>query len=256
MASGGCVRWNESGGMGLDSPQPVVTFDLDDTLYPERDFALSGYRAVVSALDLPTELASVAFNAMAAALDARGNPFDALAAAVGARIGARDGIRRLVEIYRTHFPDIRLPGPSLDILRWLRASGIATALVTDGRSLTQRNKIAALGLGRFFSPCSIFISEETGHQKPDPDSFRRIMELYGSHRHYIYVGDNPAKDFIAPNILGWTTVALSDRGSNIHRQPLVYGHPSSPDVVIESLSQVRSLLTPDFMEKRKFGIGF
>lgn len=242
--------------MSIVGVTPAVVFDLDDTLYPERDFALSGYRAAVSALDLPTELASVAFNAMAAALDARGNPFDALAAAVGARIGGRDGIRRLVEIYRTHFPDIRLPEPSLDILRWLRASGIATALVTDGRSITQRNKIAALGLGRFFSPRSIFISEETGHPKPDPYSFRRIMELYGRHHHYIYIGDNPAKDFIAPNILGWTTVALRGRGSNIHRQPLVYGYPSSPDVLVESLSQVRSLLRPDFMEKRKFGIGF
>lgn len=242
--------------MSIVGVTPAVVFDLDDTLYPERDFALSGYRAAISALDLPPELASTAFDAVAAALDARGNPFDALAAAVGARIGARDGIRRLVEIYRTHFPDIRLPGPSLDILHWLRANGIAAALVTDGRSITQRNKIAALGLGRFFSPGSIFISEETGHQKPDPDSFRRIMELYGSHRHYIYVGDNPAKDFIAPNILGWTTVALRDRGSNIHLQPLVYGYPSSPDVVIESLSQVRSLLKPDFMEKRKLDVGF
>lgn len=242
--------------MSIAGVTPAVVFDLDDTLYPERDFALSGYRAAISALDLPPELASAAFDAMAAALDARGNPFDALAATVGGRIGGRDGIRRLVGIYRTHFPDIRLPEPSLDILRRLRASGIATALVTDGRSLTQRNKIAALGLGRFFSPGSIFISEETGHPKPDPDSFRRIMERYGRHRHYIYVGDNPVKDFIAPNILGWTTVALRGRGSNIHSQPLVYGSPCSPDVVIESLSQVRSLLKPDFMEKRKLNVGF
>ena len=35
---------------------------------------------------------------------------------------------------------------------------------------------------------------------------------------YVYVGDNPVKDFVAPNELGWMTVGLKAGVRNIHTQ--------------------------------------
>jgi len=43
--------------------------------------------------------------------------------------------------------------------------------ITDGRGTTQRNKIAALGLGGTFDV--LLISGETGHGKPDPYNFAK-----------------------------------------------------------------------------------
>ena len=44
------------------------------------------------------------------------------------------------------------------------------------------------------------------------------MKRYPECHDFTYVGDNPRKDFIAPNALGWQTVCLKDDGRNIHRQ--------------------------------------
>jgi putative hydrolase of the HAD superfamily len=49
--------------------------------------------------------------------------------------------------------------------------------------------------------------------KPSPEPFRRIAEALASPAAACaYVGDNPAKDFVAPNRLGWLTVHLQREG--------------------------------------------
>ena len=58
----------------------VAAFDLDDTLYPEYDFVVSGYRAVAELL--PQKDRKCALEAMSQAYAAGENPFDALVAAV------------------------------------------------------------------------------------------------------------------------------------------------------------------------------
>ena len=73
------------------------------------------------------------------------------------------------------------------------------------RSLTQRNKILAAGLLSFFENPDIYISEETGHEKYDPDSFLRVMKKHAGAKEFHYVGDNPTKDFLHPAKLGWKT---------------------------------------------------
>ena len=58
----------------------------------------------------------------------------------------------------------------------------------------------------------------------DPGSFhfskfKEIMNDYSATK-YIYVADNPAKDFIAANDLGWLTIGLHGDTQNIHSQEL------------------------------------
>lgn len=117
-------------------------------------------------------------------------------------------MKEIVAEFRSHFPDpsIYHPAPSMmDVLDELKHKGIKTALITDGRSITQRNKIKAAGLYSFFDDSDILISEETGHDKFDPDSFLHIMKKYAGASEFHYVGDNPPKDFLHPSKLGWHT---------------------------------------------------
>lgn len=176
----------------------VVVFDLDDTLCPERDFVVSGFRAVSDLLgERMIEL------------------FDAGEKDVFGRALGSTPKERLIEVYREHKPTLALAPGVRELLEQLRGGGHPLGLISDGRSVTQRNKIEALGIQQLLD--EVVISEEFGSSKPDERNFRRFESKFPG-RACAYVADNLAKDFVTPNRLGWTTVCLLDRGQNIHPQ--------------------------------------
>ena len=144
-------------------------------------------------------------------------------------------MNRIVTRCRNHIPDGGYgfrPGIEGTLLSF-SGRGDVVGLITDGRSVTQRRKIEALALGRWISDENIFISEERGYDKRRPEPFRSFMERYPTAEEYVYIGDNPMKDFEVANRLGWTTVMLRDTsGINIHPQPLLL-HPSlMPKIIL------------------------
>ncbi len=66
-------------------------------------------------------------------------------------------------------------------------------------------------------PRVAFISEEIGSIKPHSVAFDTVAQQHPDSR-IIYVADNPVKDFVRPNELGWLTIGLVDHGWNIHPQ--------------------------------------
>ncbi|MCM1076624.1 MAG: HAD family hydrolase [Bacteroides sp.] len=211
----------------------IVVFDLDDTLYAEMDFVRSGYRAIANRYGHGLLAKMLHASTPREAFDSTGLP-----------------INDQLELYRSHYPAIRLPWQSLYTLASLKKRGHILGLVTDGRGLTQRNKINALGLDRFIDERMIFISGETGVEKVSGDSFGRIMLECGPMEKYMYVGDNPAKDFIPGNRLGWDTVCLLDgtHGENIFSQDFnLFPQENQPKKLISSLIE---LLDFDDLRKR------
>jgi putative hydrolase of the HAD superfamily len=55
---------------------------------------------------------------------------------------------------------------------------------------------------------------------------------------YVDVGDNPAKDFSAPNRVGWDTVCLVDDGRNIHPQDFQVDAAYLPGYRIENIREL------------------
>lgn len=221
----------------------VVVFDLDDTLYKEADYLKSGFRAVAHlASSLTGEDADTLYaDMMAERLDG-GNAFDMLA---GRYFGPDSGfVRQAVGTYRYHKPQIA-PSPGADeLLRCLATQGTRLAIITDGRSVTQRNKIEALGISRHFPPANILISEETGAEKSALTPWQTVVRTYPNASRFIYVGDNPAKDFRMPRLLGWFTVGLRDTdGVNIHPQEHVPSAAHAPHVWIDRLTELSPILT-------------
>ncbi|MCB0322533.1 MAG: HAD family hydrolase [Bdellovibrionales bacterium] len=209
-------------------PHSVVAFDLDDTLYPERDFVESGLRYVAERLGLASS-----FDLIAAYHKGERDVFGTLLETPG--LTGRFTKQDLLEWYRSHQPDIVLePGVSR-VLQRLSEQNVPLALITDGRSVTQRNKIRALGIEHLFSP--IVISEEFGSEKPDERNFRAVEAAHPGCR-YLFVADNPAKDFITPRKFGWTTICVLDAGQHIHPQSFA-GDPSFlPDFAVHSVAQI------------------
>lgn len=195
----------------------VVAFDLDDTLVRERDYCRSGFLYVEELLRERCDgrFAGIAFE-MTRLLEAREPYFDYLEKRLREE-GLDSLMKEIVAAYRRHVPEsLPLVEGAKELLDELARRGVAMALVTDGRSATQRAKLAGAGLDRYFPPRNIIISEETGHDKSSPDNFRRIVDTYPEARRFFYIGDNPRKDFLMPNLLGWITCRAPWNNDNVH----------------------------------------
>lgn len=204
------------------SRMKVICFDLDDTLYKEIDYLKSAYREIAeyaaahctSCSDSVNILAIKAYNRMLDAYREGLNAFEELNLFLGLELPISD----YLYIYRHHKPKIALVEDAVRTLDALKAEGVRIGLITDGRSVQQRNKIEALGLGKWIEEENIVISEEFGSEKPNVANYEYFMRRYPECHDFTYVGDNLKKDFIAPNALGWHTICLKDDGRNIHRQ--------------------------------------
>lgn len=190
----------------------VIVFDLDDTLYKEIDFLKSAYREVVTFIGHED-----AYNFMLETYYQHGNPFDAVISKYKLDLT----IPELLDVYRKHKPQIVLDKETRETLNYLHVF-FHLGIITDGRSVTQNNKIEALALCKYINKDNIIISEEFGFAKPSEEGFVYFMKKYPLSR-YIYVADNQEKDFIAPNKLGWQTICLMDDGRNIHHNNNVVG---------------------------------
>ena len=221
----------------------VICFDLDDTLSKEIDYLKSAYREIAryasgqctGCSDSVYFLAIKAYNRMLDAYHEGLNAFDVLNSFLGLDLPIAD----YLYIYRNHKPKIALCEDVVRTLDALKAEGVRIGLITDGRSVQQRNKIEALGLGRWIEDADIVISEEFGSEKPALENYAYFMKRYPECQDFTYVGDNPRKDFFAPNALGWMTVCLKDDGRNIHKQDFTsITAQALPKKTIESLKEL------------------
>ena len=123
-------------------------------------------------------------------------------------------------------------------LRELTRKNVDFSIITDGRSISQRNKIHSLALSDLAK--NIIISEETGFEKPDFHNFKLIENLHIGKK-FIYVADNTSKDFVAPNALNWDTFCLLDNGQNIHKQNFTLNTEYMPKKRIKSFKELMLL---------------
>jgi putative hydrolase of the HAD superfamily len=190
-----------------------VVFDLDDTLYLEKDYVKSGFHAVGDwckenlGLDDVQKSAQSLFDQ-----GQRGNIFDAVLKQGHAK-QVRETAAVLVQVYREHAPKIAMPQDAVTCLAQLRGQ-VRLGLLTDGHPVSQRAKISSLGLQEVFDEIVITGDWGTEFYKPNPRAFRQF-ETDRSSLRFVYVADNPAKDFLAPRQLGWDAIRVN-RPASLH----------------------------------------
>lgn len=223
----------------------VIVFDLDDTLYLERDFVRSGLAAAGGWMRQRHGIADFAERAEAVFdRGERGHVFDVVLAEYC--LGDRQAlVATLVAIYRSHMPEIAL---APDAAAWLQRHrhGRRLALLTDGPAITQSNKVHALGLDNGgISPIVCTGQWGRGYWKPH----RRGYDHIEAHWHVpgaacVYVADNPAKDFMTARALGWQTIQIVRPGAihaTLDTSKGVTGD-AAPDAVITSLDELDDCL--------------
>jgi putative hydrolase of the HAD superfamily len=115
-------------------------------------------------------------------------------------------VRECVALYRHHIPRISLAPEAQEFLR--RWPG-RPYLVTDGHKVVQAKKVEALAIAPLLK--RVYITHRYGvcHAKPSPYCFDLIRRAERCEwEDLVYVGDNPAKDFVSLNALGCTTVRV------------------------------------------------
>lgn len=222
----------------------VVCFDLDDTLYKEVDFLKSGYKKVselvgkrfgLDVWSIYDQLLQWYYNG------------DNVFVRLNEEYGIDNPIEDYLNVYRYHHPSIALSEETKSILTKLKEDGLILAIISDGREITQKQKIDALGLSEWINSDFIIINEAKEYFKPNHWSFDRLMlqcyEQYpDTELSFYYVGDNTEKDFVAPNELGWTSVCILDNGKNVHKQNFSVEEIKLPKKTLNSISELIDII--------------
>ena len=184
-----------------------IIFDLDDTLYNERDYVASGFRAVADMCPEVPDAYERLMNSFSS-----GQP--AIDVLVKETMGGDEAAKqKYLATYRSHTPTIELAADTKALLVALRAKGKKLGVITDGRVEGQRAKITALGLSDLVD--EIIITDELAGKTGDVMNFRKpnsiafsIMQrcLGVPLNKMVYVADNSAKDFHACRALGFAGV--------------------------------------------------
>ncbi len=171
-----------------------IIFDLDDTLYSEKEYVKSGYKAVSDYLGGGYEEKLWQF------FEESKPAIDMLLT----EINLENEKQIVLNVYRQHKPDIHLYDGVKDMLKELHDKGICIGIITDGRPVGQHNKIEALGLDKVVD--DIIVTDELGgvqFRKPCDIAFRIMIQRWRLNpADVMYVGDNILKDFQAPQQLG------------------------------------------------------
>lgn len=178
-----------------------VIFDLDDTLYSEKEYVRSGYKRLAEHFNKP-EMYKKLWDVFL-----RGcQPIDE----VFKWYGISDQKAEALQIYRFQEPEISLYPGVAELISQLRKTR-KVGIITDGRPEGQRAKLKALQI----DVDEMIITDELGgveFRKPNIKAFelmKKRLEL--SYEKMCYVGDNTKKDFVAPENLGMKSIFFKNQ---------------------------------------------
>lgn len=189
----------------------ALLFDLDDTIYDEKQFVKSGFIRVAKFIEDKFKINKKDFYKILIDIynhGSRGNIFNLALKKVNI-IFDEDIIYLMVKIYREHNPEIKLDKNIRSLLIKLRRI-YSLGIITDGYFKVQKKKVQALKLEGLFD--SIIYTDKYGREywKPNVLAYKLALEELGDilPEGTVYIGDNPHKDFIGAKKVGITTVRV------------------------------------------------
>ncbi|WP_240418155.1 HAD family hydrolase [Paenibacillus periandrae] len=193
----------------------AIVFDMDDTLYEEKDYVKSGFKAIDDWIRRDFQVSG--FYETALEVFHSGEKkfiFNKTLKKLNMKIDD-NLIMSIVDYYRSHDPNIHL----LDDAKWVFENLnniVKIGLISDGYLVAQEKKVHALKLRE---KChSVILTDKWGKEywKPSQAAYEQASrELQLPHDQCVYIGDNVKKDFITAKRLGWTTIFI-DRKEGVY----------------------------------------
>jgi putative hydrolase of the HAD superfamily len=217
----------------------AIVFDLDDTLYPERNFVESGYRAVARHV-----------------ADFYGGDFDRLVSTMITTWESHGrnmvfpallkqfpeipiSMSELIHVYRRHTPQISMFPGYRELLREL-GSHYRMGIITDGMPEVQERKVMALGLEGIVNAIIYSWRYGSDKQKPHPLPFRLMLASLQTYpESSLFVGDNLEKDWKGAQAAGMKYVHVRNSQSDANGGSVAR---ILPEPAIQSLLQLPKIL--------------
>ncbi|MGB7537484.1 MAG: HAD family hydrolase [Anaerolineales bacterium] len=212
-------------------------FDLDDTLYPEREYVRSGYRAIGEWAERRLKLSAVIVRAQLDSLFDGGFRGDAFQWWLSEQGLPESLLPEMVKTYREHDPQIAFFPETEAVLEALKPR-FRLGLVTEGRRAAQEAKIRVLGLDRWIEAVVVLGEDDRADWKPSRKPFDRMLGMLSiAGGEAAYVGDNPLKDFRGAREAGLRTVRIR-RGGGLHAGEEPAAAEDAPDREIRTLEEL------------------
>ena len=185
----------------------IIVFDLDEVLYDEKTYVISGFRTVSEFLEKDEAIPKkIIFEYLKRRLkNCRERIFNDLLD--NFRIYSQKNLKKCISVYRTHTPKIKLYSDAKDCLK--RLKNYPLYIVTDGNKIVQKNKIKALNLENHIKKTILTSNYGLRNSKPSTFCFQKICDMEKtSPTNLVYIGDDPHKDFVGLKREGFKTIRL------------------------------------------------
>lgn len=182
-------------------PVRAVIFDIDDTLYLEKDYIYDGFSYLSNYLQgkgIPATVDDFMQFFTTNASDAIANYLQSL------HVYSKELHSTLLQMYRERIPNIKaIPGVEA-LLQYLHQKNIPLGIISDGTPMAQNNKLLGLNVRHYFD--FVVFSDALGGphcRKPCDVGFRYIQkQMQIPFPNLLYIGDNADKDFYPVEHLG------------------------------------------------------
>ena len=187
-----------------------ICIDLDDTLYNEVDYVLSGYRDIIQYLEMNKKIRIKKLPKKKEILENRKTHIQKF---INKNKICFSSIKFFINILRNHKPSIKISKKNIKKLALLKKHFKNLILITNGRSITQRNKINSLKIKKFFN--KILISDEIGVKKPNIKIYKKIFKEFPNTKK-VFIGDNLKIDLSTPISQNEKTILIKNKKNRIH----------------------------------------
>lgn len=144
-------------------------------------------------------------------------------------------------VYRKYQQHLEISETMEQILNLLKNQGVSLAILTNGDTDHQMEKIHGMHLERWFSDDKIFVSDAVGYFKPDVRAFRAVEQALDLDRDATwYIGDSIENDVEGAGAAGWHMILLNRH----HNDTSQIGH--KPDYIVESEEELLKKLKEKF----------
>lgn len=185
----------------------VIVFDMDDTLYGEKEYVRSGYHEIAKILPQIENAEEKLWNYF----EQKKSAIDELL--VSENCYSEELKQKCLDVYRNQKPNIHLYTGVENMLKKLKKQGYKLGMITDGRVEGQKAKIETLKIEKYFD--KIIITDELGgveYRKPNSKAYDLMKDYFKcDYQEMIYIGDNLNKDFIYPEKVNIKSIYFKNR---------------------------------------------
>ena len=197
-----------------------VFFDLDDTLFDATGLAKKARRAAIESMiekGLPDISPEEGCDILGEIVREFGSNFNRHFDMFLRRLGVKENTTKYISVavityHRIKVQEIKLYPDVFEFLQKMRnMTSCNMGIITDGLPLKQYEKVLRLGLDSFID--DVFISDEMGIRKPNPELFCSVLQKTSIKcENALYIGDRFYHDMVPAHEAGMSTCLIHRDG--------------------------------------------